>query len=87
MVVRTLLLILLLGGACATVPIEKVPQQCMDECRAVLHVRDEAMKKFERLCIGLNYISARYFEDKNVQREVQEGVRVCDYIYGIRSHG
>ena len=81
------LLILLFAGGCATAPLDKVPQQCTDRCRAVLDLRDKTMKRFERLCIALAYVGARYYGDRNIQQEVKEGMMICTYIYGSRHRG
>jgi hypothetical protein len=86
MVIRTML-VLLLSGACATTPVDPPPSQCDTVCRTTLDLRDKTMKKFERLCIALAYVGARYYDDKNIQQEVREGVMVCNYVYGNKDHG
>jgi len=87
MVARIIFLVSSFFIGCASAPLKPVPKQCSTQCNVALDLRDKTMKKFERLCIALSYVAARHFDDQNVQREVREGVMVCDYIYGIRKHG
>tara|TARA_R100000995_G_C3482494_1_gene124856 strand:- start:1567 stop:1806 length:240 start_codon:yes stop_codon:yes gene_type:complete len=77
----------LFAVGCAATPIKDVPKECQDVCQAALDLRNKSMKKFERLCIALSYVKARHYDDPNIQREVEEGVMVCDYVYGNRNHG
>ena len=84
MVVRTLLLGLVLSFSCTTTPLKPVPKQCEDSCQAVLDARDDTMKKFRTLCMGLAYVAARHYDDENIRQEVNEGMRVCSYVYGSR---
>ena len=83
--IRSLMFLFVVG--CASTPIEAAPQECQSVCGAALDLRSKSMRKFERLCIALSYVRARHYDDPNVQREVQEGIRVCDYVYGNRNHG
>ena len=85
MLARILFLITVATG-CVTAPPKQIPE-CADHCRGVLELRDQTMKKFERLCLALSYFGARHHDDKNIQREVREGVMVCDYVYGSRYDG
>ena len=69
---------------CATPPLKQVPPACQDSCKTVLSARDGQMNKFRILCMAIAYAGSRHHDDRNVQREVQEGMRICSYVYGSR---
>ena len=81
-VFRVLIILALVSLSCTTPHLRPVPKQCKDSCQAVLDARDEQMNKFRILCMAIAYAGSRHFEDANVQREVNEGMRVCSYVYG-----
>ena len=87
MLARILLLITVAGGCATPAALKTIPVQCNDRCQAVIDLRDQTMKKFERLCLALSYVGARHYDDTNIQREVREGVMVCAYVYGSRHNG
>ena len=55
-----------------------------EEWQTGLDARDGQMDKFRVLCMAIAYAGARHWNDVNVRREVQEGMRVCSYVYGSR---
>ena len=87
MLARMLLLITIASGCATPVVLKAAPVECRNHCQAVIDLRDQTMKKFERLCLALSYVAARHYDDTNIQREVREGVMVCDYVYGSRHNG
>ena len=84
MVARLLLLGAALSFSCTTTPLKAVPKRCEESCKTVLDARDDTMKRFRILCMGLAYAAARHYDDENLRQELNEGMRVCSYVYGSR---
>ena len=81
---KILAILALLSLNCTTPQLKPVPPMCQDSCKAVLDARDGQMNKFRILCMAIAYAGARHYDDPTVRREVQEGMRICSYVYGSR---
>lgn len=79
---RILMILAIVSLSCTTPHLKPVPKQCEDSCQALLRAKDGQMDKFRILCMAIAYAGSRHFDDPNVRREVDEGMRVCSYVYG-----
>jgi|10_taG_2_1085330.scaffolds.fasta_scaffold59661_3 hypothetical protein len=81
---RALMISAVMTLSCASPQLKSVPPMCHDSCKAVLDARDGQMNKFRILCMAIAYAGARHHDDPNVRREVEEGMRICSYVYRSR---
>jgi hypothetical protein len=75
---RRIILCLFLSAACATA--EKHPDTCCER----LQTRNQMLKKYERLCIGLVFLEGRFKDDARAVENIRAGLEVCKYVYGVR---
>jgi len=74
------LLFLLMLSACSSVPIPKDPQEC---CKR-LKIRNNTIKKFERLCIAMVFLEKRFKNDARATKNIKDALETCKYVYGIK---